>query len=151
VWLTAAAEFALARARVEEMMVREYAEIDSDPYDLLAVVCHDGSLASGHYIIFVRAGADAWLRVNDSMVSKARAVAPWGRALADRRLQVTTAEMQRESFGGQVNETRAASMLVYAARDMGIDAASVASAAAEVPQDMIVRLRCKAMRWDGGN
>ena len=40
-------------------------------YDLVAAVCHTGSIQSGHYLAFVKRG-DAWFKCNDGTVSQCK-------------------------------------------------------------------------------
>lgn len=40
-------------------------------YELFAVVCHMGSVNTGHYVVYIKNGAGQWLLFDDSVVSKA--------------------------------------------------------------------------------
>lgn len=63
-------------AVLEQKLAAVQAEYDAlpqrMPYELLGVLCHDGSMSLGHYIAFVRAGRDGWLKFNDSHVESVR-------------------------------------------------------------------------------
>lgn len=40
-------------------------------YELFAVVCHMGSVNTGHYVVYIKNGAGQWLLFDDSVVSRA--------------------------------------------------------------------------------
>nr|XP_053627159.1 uncharacterized protein LOC128684868 isoform X2 [Cherax quadricarinatus] len=58
---------------LEHLSLRPYTTRQSSPYDLYAVCCHQGSMASGHYTAFCRSSSSRdsiWYSFNDTQVNK---------------------------------------------------------------------------------
>lgn len=58
---------------LEHLSLSPYTTRQSSPYDLYAVCCHQGSMASGHYTAFCRSSSSRdsiWYSFNDTQVNK---------------------------------------------------------------------------------
>lgn len=82
---------------MEAKVETAFKDFTQQPYNLHAILVHDGSAESGHYFSFIYSHEHkSWFKFNDHLVT-----------------EVTEDRVMQDSMGGQQNSHKAAYLLVY--------------------------------------